>query len=301
MRRIAGGLAALVLAAVAVFVAAEASAAPPLWLAVRGQTRLYLFGSVHLLPAGLDWEPPALADVQRRARWLWFEIPIDAASDAAAARQAAAKGALPAGESLWSVLPAPVAAKVKRAALAVSVSPAALAHDRPWLADVALSLAADIAGGGSAGDGVERRVQAATPLAVGRRAFETAGQQIDFLADAPRSDQIASLEATAEEILDRPATYHRVLTAWLAGDLATLRRDALAPLERASPALFARLITERNRRWARLLDRDREAGVGLIVVGMGHLIGPDGLPALLARSGWTVTSVTESDRARAPD
>ncbi len=40
-----------------------------------------LFGSIHLLPAGLDWRPPALDDALARADALWFELPITIDSD----------------------------------------------------------------------------------------------------------------------------------------------------------------------------------------------------------------------------
>jgi len=289
--RLVAGLTALILAA------APVGAKPPIWLASRGQTRLLLFGSIHLLPAELDWAPSALTRAEARARSLWFEMPIDAASDAAARRDSLAKGAVPPGSTLFSSIPPRVADKVRRAALAVGVDPTALAPLRPWLADVSLTLRADMIAGGSAADGVERRVQAAVPLSTERRSFETASQQIDFLAEAPLTQQIASLEATADEILERPKTYRAVLREWLAGDLDGLQRDALEPVRRASPALFERLITSRNRRWALILGREARRGLGLVVVGMGHMIGPDGLPELLRRQGFAVTRLASEAMA----
>ena len=38
---------------------APARAQPPMWIVRSPQATLVLFGSVHLLPAGLDWRPPA--------------------------------------------------------------------------------------------------------------------------------------------------------------------------------------------------------------------------------------------------
>ncbi|MGH6957179.1 MAG: hypothetical protein ACREEW_11005, partial [Caulobacteraceae bacterium] len=49
---------AVVLAALAP--AASAFAKPPIWIVRSPKASMVLFGSVHLLPAGLDWRPAAL-------------------------------------------------------------------------------------------------------------------------------------------------------------------------------------------------------------------------------------------------
>lgn len=285
MRGAARGLAC----AACLLVAPVASrATPPVWIATHGRSQVVLFGSVHLLPRNLVWTPPELTRAEARAARVWFEIPIDAASDAEANRRVLAKGSLPAAASLWSLLTPETAEKVRRAAAAVDMSAEVLSPMRPWLADISLSLRADLLAGARVPQGVERQVQAALAPGIERRAFKSAGEQIDFLADAPIADQLASLRATAEEILERPDTYGKVLREWLAADLDGLRREALDPLERASPTLFDRLMTARNRRWARLLRRKSPPGVSLVVVGMAHMIGAEGLPALLRAGGWTV-------------
>ncbi|MEO7026891.1 MAG: TraB/GumN family protein [Caulobacteraceae bacterium] len=281
---------------VAVGLGAPVLAKPPMWIATRGHAKLVLFGSVHLLPAGLDWTPPELVKAEGEARELWFELPIDQATDARATRLAALKGALPGDATLWSLLSPAAVAKVRRAAAAVGEPAEDLTRLRPWLADVSLSLRADLLAGAQARQGVEQRIQAAAPLAVRRRALETADEQIAFLADAPVADQIASLSATAEEILDDPDVYARVLAEWMAGKLASLEVDAFDRLRRASPDLYRRLITARNRRWARLLGASAgRDGPAVVVVGMGHMIGPNGLPALLRQAGWTVTGPVSGD------
>ena len=75
----------------------------------------------------------------------------------------------------------------------------------------------------------------------------------------------------------------------MAGDTAALQRDALEPMLAASPAMFRRLISDRNRRWADVLaQRLNDGGEAVVVVGVGHLLGPGGLPALLQARGFRV-------------
>ncbi len=79
--------------------------------------------------------------------------------------------------------------------------------------------------------------------------------------------------------------------AWKTGDLSALEKSSGAGLL-ADPELRAALLTSRNEAWMShllpILDRSERP---LIAVGAAHLLGEDGLPALLAREGYTVRRV----------
>jgi hypothetical protein len=283
--RAAAALAALL----ALALATSAAAKPPLWVVRSHNTTLVLFGSIHLLPPGLDWRPQALDDALAAANEVWFELPIDAATDNAAAAASLRRGALPKGRTLSALLGPADTARLDQIGLALRVPPPALDRMQPWMAELALSIAEDVRAGASAFDGVEEQVQAIAPASARRRAFETADQQIGFLAGAPVAEQIASLDWTLDEIEHDPTSYQRLLGEWMTGDLAGLQRDALDPQQRISPALYRRVISDRNHRWAKLLAaRLRKGGLVVVVVGVGHLIGSDGVPALLRAKGLDV-------------
>ncbi|HVN00459.1 MAG TPA: TraB/GumN family protein [Caulobacteraceae bacterium] len=289
MRAALRRLAALAAAGLALAFAAPSAAKPPVWTVRSGAATITLFGSVHLLPPGLDWRPPDLDDALAGADEIWFELPITAATDNEAAAQSLVRGGLPKGRSLTSLLTEEEAKRLIAAGVALNCAPEALDRMQPWMADLTLSIAEDARGGASASDGVEGQIQALTPPTARRRAFETASEQIEFLAGAPLRDQVASLNWTVSEIQDDPASYQRVVDEWMDGDVAGLRRDALEPLERISPTLYARLIDARNRRWAATLaNRLKKPGKIVVVVGVGHLVGPAGLPALLRADGFQV-------------
>jgi uncharacterized protein YbaP (TraB family) len=288
-RPASAGFAAALLGLLALVAAPAALAKPPLWVVRSGQTTIVLFGSIHLLPAGLDWRPPQLDAALATAKELWFELPIDAATNDEAAEQSIARGALPKGRSLIAMMTADQAKRLVDAGVSLNCAPEALDRMQPWMADLTLSVAEDARGGASASDGVEGQVQASTPPTIVRRAFETASQQIGFLAGTPVKDQLASLNWTVSEIQQDPTSYQRVVDEWMSGDLAGLQRDALDPLRQVSPTLFARLIDERNRHWESVLEaRLKKPGSAVVVVGIGHLIGPGGLPALLRAKGYKV-------------
>jgi uncharacterized protein YbaP (TraB family) len=269
--------------------AGAAAAQPPVWIAHSGATTILLFGSVHLLPKGLDWRPPALTAAIARADEIWFELPIGGDSDAEAIRLVQTTGLLPAGESLHVLLPKAEDARLNHAGVALGLPPALFDRMRPWLADLTISLAFDAKAGALPDEGVERKLQGLAPATAVRKAFETPTEQIALFADAPLKEQIASLDVDLRDIADDPDSFQRVVNDWMAGDLVALRKEDLEPLRKASPAAYARLITERNQRWAAVLTRRLATpGEVVVVVGVGHLIGPGGVPALLRKAGFTV-------------
>jgi uncharacterized protein YbaP (TraB family) len=269
--------------------AGPAAALPPVWIVSDADSELVLFGSVHVLPEGLDWRPPELSAGLARADDVWFEMPMDVEAEAQSARVAASRGLLPAGQSLQQLLPPKTWDRLMAAAVHYRLSPDMLARMEPWLAEVALSGAVYQLAGASPAKGVEKQLHAAAPTAAVRKAFETPEQQIAFFDEAPLADQIASLEHSLEEIERDPEAFSTLVGAWMSGDLATLQRIAIDPLRQAAPVIYRRVVTERNEVWARELDaRLKGEGRTVVVVGVGHLIGAEGLPAKLRTLGYSV-------------
>lgn len=280
---------ALLALAVSVFAAGAAQARPPVWIVRDKDSELVLFGSVHILPPGVDWRPPQLVSALGRAEDVWFELPIDPATEAETARLAGQLGLLAPDQSLFKLLPRADSERLLRVARANEADPAVLDRLKPWLAEIALGAAAYRKAGAGGKDGVEMAVSAALSPRTQRRAFETAEEQVQILAGAPETEQVKSLSETLRELEEQPDEFAALLRAWMDGDLAAMDREALAPLRAASPALYRRLLTDRNARWTQALDtRLKGKGRTVVVVGMGHLIGPDGLPARLRALGYKV-------------
>ncbi|MCB2065067.1 MAG: TraB/GumN family protein [Erythrobacter sp.] len=114
--------------------------------------------------------------------------------------------------------------------------------------------------------------------------LETAQGQLamfDHLSPAAQADLLEgvarSYAADQEEAM---------LLAWLTGDEDTLAANVNAAMH-ASPELERVLLDERNARWAEriagLIDAGRKPFVG---VGAGHVVGDDGLIALLSTRGF---------------
>ena len=269
--------------------AAPAAADPPIWIVRKGAATVVLFGSVHLLPPGLAWRTPALDRALARADQLWFELPINSDSIEAADNASMRQGMLPPGQSLARLLSPEANARLARVSETFHLAPEYLDRMRPWMAEITVSNAVDARARASASEGVEEQIQSTMPLSLARRAFESPREQIGLLANAPLTDQTASLTETLRECEEQPDLYQRVVADWMKGDVVALEADSLGPLRKATPGLYKRLIIERNHRWLAVLrGRLKHRGYTVVVVGAGHLIGPDGLPAQLRAEGYSV-------------
>ena len=284
MIRLIAGLAA------ALLLAAPAQAQPPVWVVKDANSEMVLFGSVHVLPPGLTWRPPALDAALRKADDIWFELPVGPGAEQEIARLAGTLGVLPPDKSLFRMLPQEDATRLVKVADAYGVDKTVLDRLEPWLAEVALAAAAYKKAGAEAQYGVEAILNTAAPPAARRQALETPAEQLGLFDTAPLPGQLASLGETLQELDQDPDTFMDLVRAWLAGDVRKLDEEALEPLRKASPDLFQRLVTQRNSNWTRELDaRLRGSGRTVVVVGVGHLVGADGVPARLRALGYSVT------------
>lgn len=278
----------LSLALAASLAAAPACADPPMWT-VHGAngSEVTLFGSVHLLSEGSRWYGPRLAAELARANRVWFEIPLDAAAQAEAQKDAIAQGRLPPGQTLGALLSPQGRTRLAAVEAELKLPDAAVQPLRPWLAEALISVSYFLKAGARADLGVEQQIDRDAPPGAQRGALETVADQIDALSAGSQADQVASLEQTLKDVHDEPESFAKLVGYWRAGDVRGLVREELDPMRRDSPTVYRRLVLDRNKRWAGELEAllKREPGRTFVVVGVGHLIGPGSVPDLLRRDG----------------
>lgn len=258
----------------------------PLWVVEGEANRVYLLGAVHLLresdyplPAGID---AAYADAER----LVMELDMDDLEPSAAAGLMAELGLLGEGGSLRALLGEPLYARALELADAGGIPLAMLADREPWLAALAVEQIALQRLGYEPALGLEAHLAARA----GRdgksiTGLETLREQLGMLDALPLPVQRTLFMETLEESADLAAMMDELLAAWRTGDMDTIERRMLDDL-RAEPQLYSVLIETRNRDWvARIRDLLDETDDVLLVVGVAHLAGEDGLPALLAAEG----------------
>ena len=117
-------------------------------------------------------------------------------------------------------------------------------------------------------------------------ALETAESQIDRFDTMPESLQEQLLRSTLTELETQRNGVAAMINAWRRGDTAALEKMALSSFDDYRGA-YTSLIVERNNNWIPQIDAClAKATPCLVVVGAAHLVGPDGLLALLRKKGY---------------
>jgi uncharacterized protein YbaP (TraB family) len=160
---------------------------------------------------------------------------------------------------------------------------------KPWMVSLTLMGLEVRKGGFDSAHGVDRHFFEKAPrLGKKFRALETAVEQIGFLADLDTPMQEAMFREAAEGRDSESAQVTAMANAWRRGDAATLEQIILSTLKDA-PKVYDAVFAQRNRAWIPKIEACLADGHCFIVVGAGHLIGPDGLLVELEKRGYTVT------------
>lgn len=293
-------MAALLTAATLFFsAAASAMAAPALWVVQSNVGKVYLFGTVHLLRDGTPWRSPELEAAIKESQDLYLEIAdIDNTS---AALTSVVKVGFDRDHPLSTKIPKSDVTLLSDVAKRYGYgSEAAFEPMRPWLAFMLVSILPAIHSGYSSGNSVDLQIR--KEFAADKKpiyGFETFAQQAHFFADMPEADQVELLDAALRNAgkQAKEAALDEIVRVWLSGN-----QDALAELLHTQTSMESafekRLLTDRNEAWATALaQRLKQPGTSFVSVGAAHLVGSDGVPALLGRMGFTVSRVSIAQAA----
>ena len=264
---------------------------PALWRIADSDSEIWIFGSVHMLPAGVEWRNDRLNAAFASADEFITETATGPEALEAFQQASTQHGAMPAGERLSDRLSRQDQVRLRRAINANGLDSAAVEGTRPWLVALQLSLMAAMREGQSPDNGVEN-ILFAEAARDGKRMsyFETPDEQVRILADLPPDAEAHFLAVTLREIEgDSAAAMAAMDEAWAEGDTVTLDRMLAEQWREAGPVVHEAMILRRNRAWAdEIAERLDSSGTIFIAVGAAHLLGDGSVIDLLRDRGVTV-------------
>ncbi len=268
---------------------AAAPKGPALWKVSDADTTIYLFGTVHVLPPAIEWYDATIAKALEGSDILVTEIPMDAASEAGMQQLVMAKGMLPAGTTLRSLLNPEQTTQYTAALAKLGAPPEAFDPMKPWLVGLTFSLLPVMQSGYDPNSGVEKVLLSK----IGTKptgALETAEFQLGIFDSMTNDAQVTFMMEAATGMDKAKPMLDRMVAEWSEGDADQLAEVMNEGMD--DPKVAEALLYNRNANWAEWIDtRLDQPGTVFIAVGAGHLAGAKSVQDFLSQKGIKVTRV----------
>ncbi len=278
---------AIAIAGAAVAHAAEAKTFG--WKASGKGGVIYLIGSIHVMTPDFYPLNPALEAAFKDADLLVEEVDMAEMLDPAAQMKILSRGMLPGDQSLDKLLSPATLALVRKATGDLGAAGGPHMRFKPWMLAVALQGMELQKAGFDPELGLDKHFyDAAIEAGKSVQGLETADYQISVFDGMTMEQQDRMLAQTLRELATELASVGKLADAWKIGDAATVERIVQAELK-AEPLIYQRLLVDRNKNWLPKIEAlFGRSGRALVVVGAAHLVGPDGVVAMLRAKGYTV-------------
>jgi len=255
-----------------------------------GASVAYLLGSLHVLTPEFYPLSPEINKAFAGSQTLVEEVDFDEMNDPAQMINALGKAMLTGGRTLEQLVAPSTFAEVSRRAEKAGLPMMALSRMKPWLVAITLMGPTLQAAGFKAELGVDKHFfDRAKQSGLKRQSLETLSYQIDRFDQLSPKLQEEMLVSSMKDLDAQVGNVKEMAQQWAAGDVKALEKLLLVSFDE-SRELYDRLLVERNRNWVPHVDACLQQDAGcFIVVGAAHLVGPDGLPALLSKKGYKVT------------
>ena len=266
-----------------------AQVAPALWEVTDSDTRIYLFGTIHLLPKDYTSSTPELDRALTCSQRLIVGTLMDSDNPQALVGEMMRLG-IRDGLPPLDQRVAPAKREALKAAVTNSGVPIALLDKmETWAAAMTLLSVQFRELGLQGSDGLEALLKqrfASANKPIGQ--LESNGEQLSFFDTLSEPAQRQLLEGAIEAPHAMRGQYDEMLRAWARGDTAAIARSFNSEYS-GTPELLDALLARRNANWARWIEhRLDQPGTLMVAVGAGHLAGKASVQALLERRGYKV-------------
>jgi uncharacterized protein len=266
----------------------RAPAAKHMLFKIRGPkgATIYLLGSVHLLTPEAGKLPPVVDSAFADSKRLVFETSLDSVQMRAA--ELLPKARLTGGATLRTTLSPAAVPKVDSVLHLYNLSIDQLNGFKPWFVSLVMAQLVMQRAGFAPQYGVDLQLNArakeANKPVSGLESVDFQMNLFDMLDRDAQETMLANAKGPDESAKDMA----KLKDAWLAGDVAGLEALTLDAHDQ-SASMVETVLTKRNRSWIPQIETMLGGSDNtLVVVGAAHLIGKEGVLALLRAKGYTV-------------
>jgi len=273
----------------ALTISGTALADSSVWKVSKGDSHLFVGGTVHLLPADQFPLPEEFAKAYNASEAVVLEVTgLDPESPEIQQKMMASM-MYQDGRTLQSVLSKETYDELAKVCAQYGMPIENLNGFKPALISIMLTMA-EFTNLGMAGEGVDKffedKAKADNKATSG---LETIDYQIGVISSFGEGVEEDFVKKTLEDLPKTKEIFNGLITAWRAGDMDTLHSLMGKAMQGYSQELYYNLLVKRNNNWVpKISDMMKTEEVEFVLVGAGHLSGKEGVLNQLAEKGYTV-------------
>jgi len=260
-----------------------------LWSVRSGSGTIYLLGSIHLLKADAYPLTTAIEQAYSASQKIVFETDLEAMTDPNVQKQMLGLGLYPEGQNIYQNLGEDTLNSLKKKMAEMGLPMQQFVQFKPWFIALTLATVELMRLGYDPNYGTDMHFLKRAKEDGKKLGFlEPVEYQINLLGKMNKGDQDSLLRQTLKE-MDIVAKLAADITAsWKRGDANNLDKLMNKSFE-GHPNIRERLLVQRNRQWVSQIEKFIKADKNvLVIVGAGHLVGPDSVVDLLEQKRYQV-------------
>ena len=275
-----------------VLVAHRAWAESSVWVVTSPTSAVYLAGSCHILRASDYPLPPEFEAAYRQSAKIVFEAPPADMKKPDVEAKLMRMAVYEDGGTLQQHLTPQAYAKVEAFCKSRGYPLEQFKFLRPWTLAMTFMMLEMQRLGLQPAEGVDDFFDSkARKDGKAVEGLETVDEQIGFLTLLDQGMDNEQVVHTIGELEQLNTELSALVNAWKKGDDRGLEELVLQEFK-DEPSLYRALIVERNQKWLKKIEGYlNQPGTGMVIVGVAHLAGRDGLVESLRKSGYSVTKV----------
>jgi uncharacterized protein YbaP (TraB family) len=254
---------------------------------------IFLAGGLHRLRRDAYPLPPAYETAYRQSGSLWLESNPSDADTNAGSTEAQKKGLMAGWKNVNDLLTEPTRKVLKEHLTSRDIEPGVIKRMRPWYLGMYLMNLEYERLGVVMRYGVDDHFnQRAWLEDKPVHGLEKATDSVEALSKLSIAEQDRNLSDTLRHVANIPGFYSAITSAWRQGnEKAAL--ELLRPKSVTISESWRSIVAARNASWLPKLEAMGTGRPAMVIVGLDHILGQEGLVQQLKARGYKVTAVSQ--------
>ena len=272
------------------FISVSANAETSLYEITKGDQKIYLGGTIHVLRNSDYPLPPEFEQAYENAKILVLETDLKKASSPEFGQQMAQAFMYSDGKNLSQDLKPALWKELQAFSDKRQFPLGQMSMFKAMFVSLSLSIAEMQRQGFGVGQGVDSYFyQKAILSGKATQELETTGDVLTHLTMLADVDANVIIKATLRDLHKMDGMLEKSVGYWRSGELEKLDKEMAADMRKETPEIYQQLLVARNQAWLPKIEQMLTTpDVELVLVGSLHLSSKDGLLAQLKQRGYKI-------------